>query len=156
MNKMTMMGVWLIALFSTGCNQDLVEYNSNDLKISIEKGEKWLHKFPLFLGINKKNPPQIAIWTEDMKGHYLSTVYVTHKIVAVLRRQPEKRGAAPLVLSERSRIGGRLISSDKEVSTGRWNYRSDSAGKLPSENGPYGKTEAVHRQSRNQSFGRFQ
>ena len=29
MNKMTMMGVWLIALFSTGCNQDLVEYNSN-------------------------------------------------------------------------------------------------------------------------------
>ena len=38
MNKMTMMGVWLIALFSTGCNQDLVEYNSNDLKISIEKG----------------------------------------------------------------------------------------------------------------------
>ena len=96
---MTMMGVWLIALFSTGCNQDLVEYNSNDLKISIEKGEKWLHKFPLFLGINKKNPPQIAIWTEDMKGHYLSTVYVTHKnrysILAVLRRQPEKRGAAP-------------------------------------------------------------
>ena len=80
MNKMTMMGVWLIALFSAGCNQDLVEYNSNDLKISIEKGEKWLHKFPLFLGINKKNPPQIAIWTEDMKGHYLSTVYVTHKI----------------------------------------------------------------------------
>ena len=80
MNKMTMMGVWLIALFSTGCNQDLVEYNSNDLKISIEKGEEWLHKFPLFLGINKKNPPQIAIWTEDMKGHYLSTVYVTHKI----------------------------------------------------------------------------
>lgn len=77
---MTMMGVWLIALFSTGCNQDLVEYNSNDLKISIEKGEEWLHKFPLFLGINKKNPPQIAIWTEDMKGHYLSTVYVTHKI----------------------------------------------------------------------------
>ena len=53
MNKMTMMGVWLIALFSTGCNQDLVEYNSNDLKISIEKGEEWLHKFPLFLGINK-------------------------------------------------------------------------------------------------------
>lgn len=159
MNKMTMMGVWLIALFSTGCNQDLVEYNSNDLKISIEKGEEWLHKFPLFLGINKKNPPQIAIWTEDMKGHYLSTVYVTHKIATQPGSSPavtEKRGAAPLVLSERSRIGGRLISSDKEVSTGRWNHRSDSAGKLPSENGPYGKTEAVRRQSRNQSFDRFQ
>ena len=44
MNKMTMMGVWLIALFSTGCNQDLVEYNSNDLKISIEKGENWCYQ----------------------------------------------------------------------------------------------------------------
>ena len=37
MNKMTMMGVWLIALFSTGLNQDLVEYKSKDLKITIEK-----------------------------------------------------------------------------------------------------------------------
>ena len=54
--------------------------DSNDLKISIEKGEEWMHDFPLFLGINKKNPPQIAIWTEDMEGHYLSTIYVTHKI----------------------------------------------------------------------------
>ena len=42
--------------------------------------EKDVYKRQLFLGINKKNPPQIAIWTEDMKGHYLSTVYVTHKI----------------------------------------------------------------------------
>lgn len=92
MNKMTMMGVWLIALFSTGCNQDLVEYNSNDLKISIEKGEEWLHKFPLFLGINKKNPPQIAIWTEDMKGHYLSTVYVTHKTATQSWRSPAATG----------------------------------------------------------------
>lgn len=81
MNKMTIMGIGLLSLLiNTGCNQDLVEYNSNDLRISIEKGEEWLHDFPLFLGINKKNPPQIAIWTEDMEGHYLSTVYVTHKI----------------------------------------------------------------------------
>ena len=155
MNKMTMMGVWLIALFSTGCNQDLVEYNSNDLKISIEKGEEWLHKFPLFLGINKKNPPQIAIWTEDMKGHYLSTVYVTHKI-ATQSWQFSGGNRRKEALPHWGRIGGRLISSDKEVSTGRWNHRSDSAGKLPSENGPYGKTEAVRRQSRNQSFDRFQ
>lgn len=81
MNKMTIMGIGLLSLLiNTGCNQDLVEYNSDDLKISIEKGEEWLHDFPLFLGINIKNPPQIAIWTEDTEGHYLSTVYVTHKI----------------------------------------------------------------------------
>lgn len=80
MNKMTFLGLWLIALMNGGCNKELVEYNSNDLNISIEKGDEWLHDFPLFLGINKKNPPQIAIWTEDMEGNYLSTIYVTHKI----------------------------------------------------------------------------
>lgn len=81
MNKMTIMGIGLLSLLiNAGCNQELVEYSSNDLKVSIEKGEEWLHDFPLFLGINKKNPPQIAIWTENTEGHYLSTVYVTHKI----------------------------------------------------------------------------
>lgn len=81
MNKMTIMGIGLLSLLiNAGCNQELVEYSSNDLKVSIEKGEEWLHDFPLFLGINIKNPPQIAIWTEDTEGHYLSTVYVTHKI----------------------------------------------------------------------------
>ena len=81
MNKMTIIGIWFLSLsINSGCNRDLVEYDSNDLKISIEKGEEWLHNFPLFLGINIKNPPQITIWTEDMEGNYLSTVYVTHKI----------------------------------------------------------------------------
>lgn len=80
MTKMTIIGIWLAALLSTSCNHDLVEYNTNDLKISIEKGEAWMHDFPLFLGISKKNPPQIAIWAEDMEGNYLSTIYVTHKI----------------------------------------------------------------------------
>ena len=81
MNKMTIMGLWFLSLLiNSGCNRELIEYNTDDLKISIEKGEEWMHDFPLFLGINKKNPPQIAIWTEDTEGHYLSTIYVTHKI----------------------------------------------------------------------------
>lgn len=71
MNKMTIIGMWLIALLGCGCNQDLVEYHNNDLKISVEKGEEWLHDFPLFMGINKKNPPQLAIWTEDMEGRWI-------------------------------------------------------------------------------------
>ena len=51
------MGIWFLSLLiNSGCNRDLVEYDSNDLKISIEKGEEWLHNFPLFLGINIKNP----------------------------------------------------------------------------------------------------
>lgn len=64
----------------TSCNKDLIEYEHGDIKIVVEKGDEWLHDFPLFLGINKKNPPQIAMWVEDMAGNYISTIYVSHKI----------------------------------------------------------------------------
>lgn len=38
MNKMTIIGIWFLSLLiNSGCNRDLVEYDSNDLKISIEK-----------------------------------------------------------------------------------------------------------------------
>nr|WP_129735455.1 hypothetical protein [Parabacteroides goldsteinii] len=81
MNKTTILaGLGTVLLTCCSCNNDLVEYENNDLKITVEKGDSWLHDFPLFLGISKKNPPQIAIWLEDTKGNYLSTVYVTHKI----------------------------------------------------------------------------
>ena len=80
MTKMglTLIYLWLISLCS--CQQELIEYEKEDLKVCIEQGEEWLHDFPLFLGIKKKNPPQMAIWLEDMQGNYLSTVYVTHRI----------------------------------------------------------------------------
>ncbi len=39
MNKMTIMGIWFLSLLiNIGCDWDLVEYDSNDLKIYIEKG----------------------------------------------------------------------------------------------------------------------
>ena len=80
MKKMglTFIYLWLISLCS--CQKELIEYEKGDVKVCIEQGEQWLHDFPLFLGINKKNPPQIAIWLEDTQGKYLSTVYVSHKI----------------------------------------------------------------------------
>ena len=80
MNKMglTLIYLWLVSLCS--CQQELIEYEKGDVKVCIEQGEQWLHDFPLFLGINKKNPPQIAVWLEDTQGNYLSTIYVTHKI----------------------------------------------------------------------------
>ena len=80
MNKMglTLIYLWLVSLCS--CQQELIEYEKGDVKVCIEQGEQWLLDFPLFLGINKKNPPQIAVWLEDTQGNYLSTVYVTHKI----------------------------------------------------------------------------
>lgn len=69
---------WIACLCS--CNKELVEYAQGNLKIEIVQGSEWLHDYPLFLGIHKKNPPQIAVWLEDMQGNYLSTVYATHKI----------------------------------------------------------------------------
>lgn len=62
------------------CEKDLIEYEAGDIRVRIEAGKEWLHDFPVFLGISKKNPPQIAIWLEDTAGSYLSTIYVSHKI----------------------------------------------------------------------------
>lgn len=76
--ELTLICLWFISHCS--CQKELIEYEKGDLKVCIEQGEQWLHDFPLFLGINKKNPPQIAVWLEDTQGNYLSTVYVTHKI----------------------------------------------------------------------------
>lgn len=72
--------IYLSLFCFCACQKELVEYEQGDVKVCIEQGEEWLHDFPLFLGIKKKNPPQVAIWLEDMEGRYLSTVYVTHKI----------------------------------------------------------------------------
>lgn len=62
------------------CEKDLIEYEQGSLKIVVEEGDAWLHDYPLFLGMKKKNPPQLAIWIEDTEGHYVATVYATHKI----------------------------------------------------------------------------
>ena len=127
------MGIWFLSLLiNSGCNRDLVEYDSNDLKISIEKGEEWLHNFPLFLGINIKNPPQIAIWTEDMEGNYLSTVYVTHKIAT-------QSWQASAVTAERKRCRIGVINRGINMKTG---YIS-LAKKEPLTDGISGATRKV-------------
>lgn len=77
--KATFIGLAAVAAF-VSCDKELIEYRQGDLKIRIEQGREWLHDFPLFLGIVKKNPPQIAVWLEDTQGNYLATVYVSHKI----------------------------------------------------------------------------
>lgn len=76
---MVLTWMFLSLLCCSSCQNELIDYEQGNVKISIEKGEEWVHDFPLFLGINKKNPPQIAIWLEDVHGNYLSTVYASHK-----------------------------------------------------------------------------
>lgn len=68
--------------FLASCQQELIEYREGNCKITIEPGEAWLHDYPLFLGIKKKNPPQLAVWLEDPEGNYLATLYATYKIAA--------------------------------------------------------------------------
>ena len=67
-------------MMMASCNKEHIEYQSGDLNVCIEAGEGWLHDYPLFLGIKKKNPPQIAVWMEDTDGRYLGTLYASKKI----------------------------------------------------------------------------
>lgn len=72
-----------LALATLGCigqNNQAPEFGSGNVKVSVEQGSEWLHTFPIFWFIKKKNSPQIAIWTEDLGGNYLSTIYVSEKL----------------------------------------------------------------------------
>ncbi|GAB6122175.1 hypothetical protein [Dysgonomonas termitidis] len=77
--KLVVAGVTALGVLAS-CSEDLVIYKENDMKVLVTKGDEWLHDFPLFLGIEKKNPPQIAIWVEDLAGNYLTTIYASHKV----------------------------------------------------------------------------
>ena len=77
--KIVVVGIIALGVL-TSCEKDLVTYKEDDIKVLVTKGDEWLHDFPVFMGINKKNPPQIAIWVEDLTGNYLTTIYVSHKI----------------------------------------------------------------------------
>ena len=80
--KMMTISIWFFAcmFFLSACEKEEVSFTSGDIEIKIETGEEWLHDFPLFLGLNKKNPPQFAVWIEETNGNYISTVFVTYKI----------------------------------------------------------------------------
>lgn len=70
----------LMSICQVSCSPKDEVFGEGDIRIMIEKGSGWRHKFPLFLGIGKMNSPQIAIWAEDTSGNYISTVYVTESI----------------------------------------------------------------------------
>jgi hypothetical protein len=81
MKKMVMLlSVIASVMMMASCSKEHIEYQSGDLSVRIEAGEGWLHDYPLFLGIKKKNPPQIAVWLEDADGRYLGTLYASKKI----------------------------------------------------------------------------
>jgi hypothetical protein len=81
---MKMIGIQLMMIAClvgcSSCEKEELSYMEGDFKVEIVSGDHWLHDFPLFLGISKKNAPQFAIWMEDTEGNYLTTVFVTNKI----------------------------------------------------------------------------
>lgn len=79
MKILALSGIMVLCMLCS-CNKELISYQQGDIGIFVEKGDHWMHDFPLFLGIAKKNPPQIAVWIEDLNGRYISTIYVSHKI----------------------------------------------------------------------------
>lgn len=79
MGLLALVGLLTLGLCGS-CKKEKLQYGSGDLQVNIEQGKNWLHDFPLFLGIKRKNAPQVAVWIEDVSGRYLSTVYTTDKI----------------------------------------------------------------------------
>lgn len=70
----------IAALGCNGQNNTHSDFSNGNIKVSIEQGNEWLHDFPLFWFIKKKNAPQIAIWAEDTGGNFLFTIYVSEKL----------------------------------------------------------------------------
>ena len=70
----------ITSMMMASCSKEQIEYQAGDLSVCIEAGDGWLHDYPLFLGIKKKNPPQIAVWLEDTDGRHLGTLYASKKI----------------------------------------------------------------------------
>lgn len=107
----TLLFLLLAGSFSS-CQKDLLEFRQDDIRISIEQGSEWLHDFPLFMCIKKKNPPQIAIWMEDIEGNYISTLYVSHKVAHndwQMAKGNDRKEALPVwthLVKERASVDG--------------------------------------------------
>jgi len=78
--------IWAIlaaAVFSACSSAKEIEAvgdSEGGYSLVIDTGEEWLHEFNLFLCFNVNNPPQYAVWMEDLDGNYLETIAVTEKI----------------------------------------------------------------------------
>lgn len=77
--KKIVCAVYLLSFMMISCDDEYIEYRNEELRITIEKGDEWLHEVPLFWVLQSKTPPQIAIWLEKPSGEYISTVYVSNK-----------------------------------------------------------------------------
>ena len=81
MKKIVLSTVLAVTFMScSGQSPALSQFGTDNIQVCVEEGKNWLHNFPIFWFIKKKNAPQIAIWTEDTEGNFISTIYVSKKL----------------------------------------------------------------------------
>ena len=139
--------ICIAATLCSSCNNDLIEYRKGDIKVSIEAGDAYLHDFPLFMGIKRKNAPQMAVWIEDMQGNYLSTIYVTDKIAnqswafagGNRRKEALRIGATPEVYKRK-----RIIPPNQKRACYRRCLRCNSTRKFQPETDSTEGTQTIH------------
>lgn len=74
------MALALATISGSGQNAVRSGFGNGNIQVSVEQGDGWLHDFSIFRFIKRKNAPQIAIWTEDLEGNFLSTIYVSKRL----------------------------------------------------------------------------
>ena len=63
--------IFMIFLFSN------LVFSETRIEFEIDKGKYWEHDIKIGF-IKKKATPQMAIWTEDLNGNFLGTIYVSN------------------------------------------------------------------------------
>jgi hypothetical protein len=123
----------MLMLNLCSCEKDELLFNTDDLSVKITEGENWIHDFPLFLGINLKNPPQFAIWIEDTDENYISTLFATKKIATegwVSNKDNRRKEALPHWCYQRGIIydDGLLLPTKEEPLTDGISGATPTAG----------------------------
>lgn len=159
MRKMVM--AWILPFVLLGsCDKELVEYEKGSVEIVVERGDAWLHDFPLFLGIKRKNPPQIAVWIEDAQGRYLSTVYASSKIATQSWQRRAETAAGRRCLTGAIGRGvpicRRALPADEKRTAGGRHIGCHAARQFRPEVLARGGARSVRRKGRGEPFDRFQ
>jgi len=123
----------MLMLNLCSCEKEELQFETDDISVKITEGENWIHDFPLFLGINLKNPPQFAIWIEDTDGSYITTLFATKKIATegwISNNGNRRKEALPHWCNKRGVIydDGLLLPTKEEPLTDGISGATPSAG----------------------------
>lgn len=105
--------------------ETLANTNGKKIKVKIITGKAWESSLKI-MGFSKTITPQIAVWSEDQKGNYVETLYVTYKFA-----KQDWHGASDQKENETFRIESIPYWMHKYISSGK---------KSPTKNTPLADT----------------